>query len=328
MLLAGDIGGTKTSLAIVSREDGPHRPLLEATFASNDYASLDALAAEFLSGAGYRVHGACLGVAGPVVAGRAKVTNVPWQMDEVQLAETLSLPTVRLINDLEAIATAVPFLEPADLHTLNTGRPEAGGAIAVVAPGTGLGEGYLNWDEARARYRAYPSEGGHASFAPSNALEVGLFSYLNERYGHVSCERVCSGLGMRNIYEYLRASGTLDEPAWLAEQLAGADDPNPIMVNAALDPERPCEICVATLGTFASILGAEAGNMALKVLATGGVYLAGGIPRHILPALQERFMPAFRDKGRFSDLMSAIPVHVIINTRVALMGAACYGLSR
>jgi glucokinase len=327
MLLAGDIGGTKTSLAIVSREEGPHRPLAEATFVSNNYPSLHALAAEFLATTGHRVQGACFGVAGPVVAGRAKVTNVPWEIDESQLAEILNLRSVRLINDLEAIATAVPILEPPDLHTLNEGRPEAGGAIAVVAPGTGLGEGYLTWDEAQSRYRAYPSEGGHASFAPSNALEMGLLSYLRERHGHVSCERVCSGLGLHNVYEYLRTSGSLDEPAWLAERLAAADDPNPIIVNAALDAERPCEICVATLGTFAAILGAEGGNMALKVLATGGVYLAGGIPRRIIPALQERFMPAFRDKGRFSRLLSAIPVHVIVNTRVALVGAACHGLS-
>ena len=326
MLLAGDIGGTKTSLAIISPESGPRAPLVETTFASHGYPSLYALTAEFLAGVGFRVQRACFGVAGPVVEGRARVTNVPWQMDEAQLAQALGLSTVRLINDLEAIATAVPFLSPADLHTLNVGQPEPRGAIAVVAPGTGLGEGYLIWDEACARYRACPSEGGHASFAPSDELEVDLLNFLRRRHGHVSCERVCSGGGLRNIYEYLKVSGRVEEPAWLAQRLAGVNDPNPIIVEAAGDAERSCEICVATVDAFASILGAEAGNMALKVLATGGVYLAGGIPRRALPALQERFVTAFRRKGRMSSLLAAIPVHVIINPRVALLGAACCGL--
>jgi glucokinase len=325
LLLAGDIGGTKTNLAIFSTEAGLRAPLVEATFPSGNYSSLEALISEFLGQVDVTVTQASFGVAGPVVGGQATITNLPWVMTETQLAESLSLSTVRLLNDLVAIAYAVPSLEPADLHTLNKGEPAPGGAIAVVAPGTGLGEAYLTWDGTR--YRAYPSEGGHADFAPANSLELGLLHYLQERLGHVSYEAVCSGKGVPNIYTYLKDSGYAEEPAWLAEQLAIAKDPVPVIVKAALDKGRSCELCAATLDTFVSILGAEAGNMALKVLASGGVYLGGGIPPRILSALeQERFMEAFHRKGRLADLLSGIPIHVILNPKAALLGAAYYGL--
>ena len=325
MLLAGDIGGTKTNLAVFSPEDGPRAPLAEATFPSARYPSLEMLVREFLSQVNLKANRASFGVAGPVAAGRATITNLPWVMDERQLQEALNLLSVRLLNDLAAIAHAVPFLEPADLHPLNVGQPALGGAIAVIAPGTGLGEAFLTWDGSR--YRAHPSEGGHTDFAPTNLLELELLRYLLGRFEHVSYERVCSGRGLPNIYAYLRDSGYAEEPAWLAEQLAAADDPTPVIANAALDGERPCELCVATLNAFVSILGTEAGNLALKVLATGGVYLGGGIPPRILPALQdERFMEAFRDKGRMRGLMHRIPVHVILNPKVALIGAACHCL--
>ncbi|MCS7261594.1 MAG: glucokinase [Anaerolineae bacterium] len=326
MLLVGDIGGTKTTLAIIAPDAGVRHPLAQATFASQAYASLTQLASEFLRQAEYRVDSACFGVAGPVVAGRASVTNLPWEIEAAELSHSLGIPTVQLINDLQAIATAIPHLEAADIHTLNPGRPVARAAIAVIAPGTGLGEGFLTWDGTRGRYQAQPSEGGHASFAPSNALEDGLLRYLRERYGHVSYERVCSGIGMRNIYEYLKVSGQAEEPSWLAERLASAEDPNPIIVEMALDATQPCPLCTLTIDTFVSILGNEAGNLALKVLATGGVYLAGGIPPRILPALEKGFFQAFRDKGRFAALLSQVPVHVVINPQVALLGAACHGL--
>lgn len=325
MLLAGDIGGTKTNLAVFSPEDGLRDPLAEATFPSVHYPSLEALVREFLSQVDLKVERASFGVAGPVVAGRATITNLPWVMEETQLREALKLSSVRLLNDLAAIAHAVPFLEPADVHTLNEGEPAPGGTIAVIAPGTGLGEAFLTWDGSR--YRPHASEGGHADFAPTNPLEVELLRYLQDRFEHVSYERVCSGRGLPNIYAFLRDSGYADEPARLAEQLAVADDPTPVIVNAAFDGERPCGLCVATLSAFVSILGAEAGNLALKVLATGGVYLGGGISPRILPALeQEQFMQAFRNKGRMADLLARFPVHVILNPRVALLGAACHGL--
>jgi len=325
MLLAGDIGGTKTTLAVFSPEVGPRAPLSEATFPSTRYPSLEAVVSEFLSQVDLNVEQATFGVAGPVVAGKAEITNLPWVIDERQLAEALRVSSVRLLNDLTATAHAVPFLEPADLHTLNVGQRAPGGAIAVIAPATGLGEAFLTWDGSR--YRPHVSEGGHADFPPTNPFEVELLRYLQDRFEHVSYERVCSGRGLPNIYAYLRDSGYADEPAWLTEQLADADDPTPVIVNAALEVEEPCELCVATLNAFVSILGGEAGNLALKVLAGGGVYLGGGIPRRILPALKdERFMQAFRRKGRMSDLLASVPVHVIPNRKVALLGAACHGL--
>ena len=327
MLLAGDIGGTKTSLAIYSAEVGPRKALVEATLPSDRYPSLETLVIDFLTGVDLEPTRASFGVAGPVVDGQATITNLPWIMSETQLQADLGLPPggVRLLNDLAAIANAVPWLESDDLYTLNEGQADPGGAIAVIAPGTGLGEGFLIWDGSR--YRAQASEGGHTDFAPTNPLEVDLLRYLLDRFGHVSYERVCSGQGFTNIYAFLKDSGYAEEPAWLAAQLAEADDPNPVIVGAALGGEKQCELCVATLETFVSILGTEAGNMALNLLATGGVYLGGGIPPRILPALEDvRFLEEFRDKGRMSDLMARIPIYVILNPKVALLGAACYGL--
>jgi len=205
------------------------------------------------------------------------------------------------------------------------GQPVFGGALAVVAPGTGLGEAYLIWDGAK--YLAFPSEGGHADFAPTTALEAGLLSHLLDRFDHVSCERVCSGMGLANIYAYLKDAGYAEESGRVAGELAFAHDPAPVVVKAALDETRPCRLCRAALDMFVSILGAEAGNMCLKVMATGGVYLGGGIPARILPALEQKgFIKSFRRKGRMSKLMDRIPVHVIMNPKAALLGAACHGI--
>lgn len=325
MLLAGDIGGTKTNLGIYSAEKGPREPTAEAMFPSQKYPSLETLAGEFLSQVTLKVDSASFGVAGPVVKGQAKITNLPWVIEEAQLRKSLNLTWVRLLNDLEAIAYGVPLLERGDLHTLNEGAPIPRGTLAVIAPGTGLGEAFLTWDGLR--YRAYPSEGGHADFGPNSPLEIDLLRYLHEKMGHVSYERICSGQGLPNVYAYLKETGYADEPVWLAEQLNSADDPTPVIVSAALDTEKPCELCRATLGVFVSALGAEAGNLALKVMATGGVYLGGGIPPRMVPALEKgRFMESFTRKGRFSELVSRIPVHVILNPKIALIGAAFHGL--
>ena len=195
--------------------------------------------------------------------------------------------------------------------------------MAVIAPGTGLGEAFLTWNGHR--YQAYASEGGHADFAPNGLLEIELLEYLHRRLGHVSSERVCSGKGLPNIYAFLRDSGYAKEPEWLRSRLALTQDPTPIIIDAALDENTPCEICAQTLHVFTSILAAEAGNLALKVLATGGVYFGGGIPRRIIRLLKEdRFLQAFRQKGRMSDLLAKLPVHVITNPRAALIGAASY----
>jgi len=327
MLLAGDIGGTKTNLAVYGLKGPPGAPLAEKKFPSTRYPDLESLVREFLSQVDIKVDRAAFGVSGPVVAGRATITNLPWELEEEHLRQALNLSSVQLLNDLEAIAQAIPFLKEDDLHILNEGSPVAGGAIALIAPGTGLGEAFLTWDGSR--YRAHPSEGGHTDFAPTSPLETELLEYLKSRsrVKRVSYERVCSGLGLPNIYALFKDRRTAEEPAWLAEQLAAASDPTPAIVNAALGKGKTCSLCVDTVNTFVSILGAEAGNLGLKVLATGGVYLGGGIPPRILPALADgRFMKPFVHKGRMSDLMANMPVRVILNPKAALLGAACRGL--
>lgn len=324
--LAGDIGGTKTSLAIFAPEQGPHAPQQEATFPSRNYSSLSAIVQEYLREIGRDVECATFGVSGPVVQGRSQITNLPWVLDETELANDLGLSQVRLLNDLEAIASSVPILESTDLHTLHKGEAAPHGAIAVIAPGTGLGEAYLTWDGRR--HRAHPSEGGHTDFAPVKPLEIGLLNHLLQRFGHVSYERVCSGPGIYNIYSYLRDSGYADEPEWLAEELQTAKDPTPVIAKNALEREPPSDLCVAAMDAFVSILGTEASNLALKILATGGVYLGGGIPPRIIPALEKPdFLDAFLDKGRMSSLVELMPVHVIMNHKSALLGAAVHSLS-
>jgi glucokinase len=268
MLLAGDIGGTKTKLAVFSREGGWRTPIAEETFPSANYTGLEELVRVFLEKHDFKIERAGFGVAGPVVEGAATITNLPWVIEEHQLRQELNIPSVSLLNDLEAIAHAIPFLEARDLHTINAGQPVPHGALAVIAPGTGLGEAYLTWNGTS--YQAHNSEGGHADFAPTSFFELELLRYVMQRFPHVSYERVCSGKGIPNIYAYLKDSGYAQEPPWLAERLAASSDPTPIIINAALDPDLPCQLCVATLNTFVAILGAEAGNLVLKVLATGG----------------------------------------------------------
>jgi glucokinase len=327
MLLAGDIGGTKTILAIFSPDSGPKMPLAEATFPSDDYPSLQAIAREFLSRVAYKVEYGSFGVAGPVVNGHVKTTNLPWEMDEAELQGALGLQGAFLLNDLESVANAVTTLGAQDVDMLNDGQPEVGGSIGVIAPGTGLGEAFLTWDGAH--YRAHPSEGGHTDFGPSNQTELDMLRYLMKRVDHVSYEWVCSGVGIPNIYAFFKDEGYAPEPEWLTAELAGVDDPTPVIVTAALNRDLDCRLCQLTLNTFVSVLGAEAGNLALKVLATGGIYLGGGIPPRILPTLKSgRFMEAFTRKGRFAHLLRRIPVRVILNAKTGLIGAAAYGLDR
>jgi glucokinase len=322
-LLAGDVGATKTMLGIYSADKGPQEPLAEATFSSSEYAGLGALAGEFLAQSNMDVQDACFGVAGPVINGQAVISNLSWRVDQAGLKKELKLKSVVLINDVEAVANGVPLLQQAGLHCLNKGEPIEGGTKAVIAPGTGLGEAFLTWDGAR--YQAHASEGGHTDFGPTNLLEDDLLQHLRDQWGHVSYERVCSGMGLPLLYAYLRESGYAEEPAWLAEQLAATDDPAAFVVQAALD--NKAKLCIDTLDLFCSVLGAEAGNLALKVLAFGGVYLGGGIPLRIIPVLEKGpFMQAFRCKGRLSELMGRIPIYCILDPRIALIGAACRGL--
>jgi glucokinase len=327
VILAGDIGGTNTRLAIFTAAAGFAAPLAEATFPSRDYPGLEPILREFLSGVDRPVDYAGFGVAGPVTAGRAAVTNLPWVVDEATLPGAFGFKQVLVMNDLEATAAAAPSLGASDLHVLNRGHGVKEGVMAVVAPGTGLGEAYMTWDGSR--YAVHPSEGGHADFAPVDALQAGLLTHLRKRFDHVSYERVCSGMGIANLYAYFRDSGVAAEAGWLSPRLEAAADPAPLIVAAALDAERPCALCRAVLDAFVSILGAAAGNTALKFLATGGVFLGGGIPPRILPALDgRRFMQAFTRKGRLSGLLEKIPVHVILNPKAALVGAARQVMTR
>ena len=324
MLLAGDIGGTKTDLAVYSREAGPFAPLAETEVHSADYGSLTAIAREFLTQVKVSVDRACFAVAGPVVDGRSKITNLPWVIDESTVAEELQLESVHLMNDLEAIAFAIPSLRTDDMHTINAGAPVPTGTIGVIAPGTGLGEAFLTWEGSR--YIAHASEGGHASYAPTDETQLGLLAFMLKHFDHVSYEQVCSGIGIPHIYEYLRSSGHARETLEVAAAIAAASDPSPTIIKFGLDPAHPSALCAAALDILTSILGDEAGNLALKVLATGCVYLAGGIATHALPALEsQRFMQAFTRKGRFAELMGRMPIHVIVS-RAALTGAAGYGV--
>ena len=319
MYLAGDIGGTKTVLALFSRDGGPHQPLIVGRYSSTEFGSLAQIVANFIAIHNATPLAASFGVAGPVQKGKVLVTNLPWEVDADVLSQTLDDVPVYLLNDLEAIAYAVPMLEEDDLVMLKSGERDATGPIAIVAPGTGLGEAYLFWDGNR--YQPIPSEGGHTDFAPATALELELLAYLQPRLGHVSYERVCSGLGIPNLYKFLRGSGKYEVPGWLQEELATAKDATPIIVRSAL--ENSSDICEATLDLFIGILGSEAGNLVLQVLATGGVYLGGGIPPRIVPQLQGKaFLEAFTRKGRFTNLLSRVSVDVITNPKAALFGAA------
>lgn len=327
MLLAGDIGGTKTILAIYSEETGARQAVVERLYPSASYGSLEKIVAEFLSSVSVTIDCACFGVAGPVVNQQSRITNLTWVITRKRLQEALGITSIALLNDLEAIAYAVPYLQPDEVHTLHAGNPMPGGNIAVIAPGTGLGEAYLTWDGHR--YHAYPSEGGHGDFAPTSPVEMELLRYLMDRLDHVSYERLASGSGFPNIYNFLRDTGYAEEPAWLTERLHHVTDPSPVIVSAALTEDPPCELCTMAVDLFVSILGAEVGNLALKIIARGGVYLGGGIPPRILPALeQQRFLSSFLHKGRMADLLLTMPVKVILNPRMALLGVAYYGLEQ
>ena len=328
MLLIGDIGGTKTDLAIVPFE-GEVENEAEATFKSAEFPSLEAIVEAFLNNnAHLSISKAVFGVAGPVLNGQAETTNLPWaKISESILQDKFQLQAVKLLNDLEAIAYSVPHLTPRDLAALNVEQMETapGGNKAVIAPGTGLGEAILF--PVGDSYQVVASEGGHASFAPHSLFEIGLLRSLLEKYGHVSYERVCSGgMGIPNIYNYLKTNRYASEARHIEAALADAADPTPIIVQAGLNQES--ELCIETLSVFVSILGSEAGNMALKLMARGGIYLGGGIPPKILAKLKDgTFMAAFVKKGRFSDMLSHIPVYVILNKKPALLGAAYYGRS-
>jgi glucokinase len=321
MLLAGDIGGTKTNLALYASR-GRLTVQAQSTFKSARYASLEAIVEEFLSETRAEVDRAVFGVAGPVIDGESTITNLPWMIREADLQQAFGLREVKLLNDLEATAYGVPHLSPSDLFQLND-VPSQDGVKVVVAPGTGLGEAVLFFQDGD--YHVIPSEGGHVDFAPTNLFEIRLLRHLMGKFGHVSVERICSGPGIPVIYAFLKKQRFAPETPEMKKALKKADDPAPVIVQTAMSGES--ELSIATLNTFVSILGSEAGNLALKVMAAGGVYLGGGIPPKILPKLKDgTFQAAFVNKGRFADTLARIPVYVILNDQTALFGSACYGL--
>ncbi len=319
LILAGDIGGTNTRLGLCRLERGKNRLLVSRTFASNSYPGLETIVNEFLNGK-ERISAACFGVAGPILRGTAVATNLSWKITERALKRLLSIPDVSLINDLVANAYGIAVLSNKDFFALNQGR-KMGGNAALLSAGTGLGTAILFRDNAG--LLPSPSEGGHADFGPRSHLELDLLAYLFNRFGHVSYERLLSGSGLANIYHFLRDSGRFGkEPAWLARRMEQEDPAAVITETARL---RKCGLCDTALEVFVSIYGAAAGNLALQVMATAGVYIGGGIAPKIISKLKQgTFMKAFTDKGRLSGIVERIPVKVIMNERAALLGAAAH----
>ena len=323
MILAGDVGGTKVHLALYDFIDGKLKQIRDKQYPAREYSGLEEIVKEFL--AADKVTAACFGVPGPVRDGRLRLTNLPWTLDSRELAAGLVIEHVFLINDLEANGYGVAELSASQIFTLNKGDARQMGNRALISAGTGLGEGYLVWNGHH--HIPNPSEGGHADYAPRNEDEIDLLRYLKQKYnGRISFERVVSGPGMINVYEFLREVRGMDEPAWLRERLA-AEDPNAVITELALAARS--EICEKTMDIFVSAYGAEAGNLALKILPVGGLYVGGGIAPRILEKLKDgAFMKAFTDKGRLSQLLVNMPVRVILENRTALMGAAAYAEAR
>jgi glucokinase len=324
MILAGDVCGTKVDLALYDFINGKLQYTRDKVYKAKDYPGLEVIVKEFLSAD--KVSAACFGVPGPVRDGRLRLTNLPWTLDSRELSKNLGIDHVFLINDLEANGYGIAELTPDQIYTLAEGDPSQTGNRALIAAGTGLGQGLLIWNGRI--HVPYPSEGGHADYAPRNEDEIDLLRFLKEKYnGRVSFERVVAGMGLTSIYEFLRDVRGMEEPAWLAEKIASVGDPNSVITENALTAKS--EICEKALDMFVSAYGAESGNLALKVLSVGGLYVGGGIAPRILEKLKDgAFMKAFTDKGRLSQLLINMPVRIILESRAALMGAAAYAEAR
>jgi len=317
MILAGDIGGTNARLAYFQPQNGHLRLISERVFPSREYSELGEIVSKFLEDAATRPEVACFGIAGPVHNGRVETTNLPWVIEQSRLAKQIRMPATLLINDLEANAWGIGALSPQDLVSLNQVVPSNGNQ-AVIAPGTGLGEAGLFWNGSQ--HQVFACEGGHADFAPQGDLQIELLRFLAARHGHVSYERVLSGPGLVNVYEFLRGKGCGAEATGFAAQLSQGDAAATIS-HTALNGTNP--LAEQALDLWVSVYGAEAGNLALKTMATGGIFLGGGISPKILPKLTgPLFMRAFLEKGRLRPLLESIPVQVITNDKAALLGAA------
>jgi glucokinase len=323
MILAGEIGATRTRLAAFDSEGNRLQCVVEKTYPSQEHAGLSEILAQFIRAEGIPVHSACFGVAGPVRSGRSKISNLPWTIDSRDLAKQLKLNSVGLLNDLEAYAYGIDALESADFIALSEGSDDAEGNRAVISAKTGLGVAGLYWDGFR--HHPFACEGGHADFAPRNEIQMGLLAYLQKKYGRISCERVLSGPGIKNIYEFLRDENKEEEPEWLREQINAGGDIPALISRAAL--EGKARICEQALSIFVAIFGAETGNCALHYMSTGGIFIGGSIAAKIVPKMQGReFMQSFLDKGRMESLLKDIPVKIILNDNCGLMGAARFTL--
>lgn len=317
-VLVGDIGGTKTGLAVAQTIGDKVQLDHERRYPSRDYASFDALLRHYCDDTGATCDVAALAIAGPVKDGRSRTTNLPWDVDALGIRKGFGLLAVRLLNDLEAVAWGVSALGTDELAVLHPGDPHSCGNICVVAAGTGLGEAGMYWDGER--HHPFATEGGHTDFAPTDEVEFALLQFLQRTYKRVSWERVASGTGIVNLHAFLLEWRRAQIPAWLREEMA-AGDPSAAVARAAT--EDKCPICVEAMDLFARLYGREAGNMALKHLALGGVYLGGGVAPKNLDLLRERgFVAAFLDKGRMRPVMEQIPVWVILEQRTPLFGAA------
>jgi glucokinase len=326
MILAGDVGGTKVTLALYEFEQGHLVHKREERFPAPEFPGLEQIIRKFVTASeSAAITAACFGVPGPVRGGRLRLTNLPWELDSAEMSANLKIPHIFLINDLEANGYGIPELSADQIFTLNVGDPSAVGNRAVVSAGTGLGEGLLVWNGKT--HIPMASEGGHTDFAARNPLEAELLVYLFKKLGgRVSYERVLSGPGITNIYEFLRDVKGMEEPTWLRDRIR-TEDPNAVIGEAG--EQGTSELCAKTLEMFVSSYGAEAGNMVLKVLAVGGMYLGGGIAPKIMKTMKNGvFMKAFTDKGRLSALTINAPVHIILESRCALLGAAAYAEAR
>jgi glucokinase len=324
MILAGDVGGTKVDLALYDFIDGRLEVTRDKIYPAKEYSGLEVIVKEFLGSD--KVGAACFGVPGPVRDGRLRLTNLPWTLDSRELAAGLVIDHVFLINDLEANGYGIAELSDNQILTLSEGDTGQKGNRALIAAGTGLGQCFLVWNGRS--HTPYPSEGGHTDYGPRNEDEIDLLRFLKQKYdGRVSYERVISGMGLSNIYEFLREVRGMDEPAWLAQRIAAVPDPNSVITELALAAKS--EICEKALDMFVSAYGAEAGNLALKVLSVGGLYVGGGIAPRIVEKLKDgTFMKAFTDKGRLSQLLINMPVRIVLESRAALLGAAAYAEAR
>lgn len=324
MLLAGDIGGTNSRLALVDVAKEPPRMVAVKTFRSGAYSRLEQILREFTAEFGESFDSACFGIAGPIRQQRCEATNLPWVIDGNEISKSIGgVPTI-LINDLEATACGISALGPEDFEVLNPGAPDAKGNACVISAGTGLGEAGIYFDG----HRSWPfaTEGGHSSFAPGNDVQIELLQYLRRQFEHVSWERVLSGPGLLNIYCFLRDTRGGEEPEWLRQEMR-AGDPAPAISRAALAGRS--ELCQQALDLFVALYGQECGNAGLKFMATGGIYLGGGIAPKILARLRSPvFLDAYLAKGRMRPLLEAMPVRVILNEKTGLLGAAVYAMSR